>query len=339
MTSPTYIAAAIIFFTGLIIHVLPSWQRRGLFFGISVLQDVKATTGCEQLVRKFRTVNWIVAAVLFLIAATMFPENPNIIGLAALTQSLAAILTILWTRNQAKPWASDASNIHTTSLLAEHAKLPGRWISFVLPLLLFPAVAWYLNANWDDIPQRIPLHYNAVGEANRWGAKSAKSVFSVLFIGFSMQLLLLAVVMGMALGTRRALPNGARMLMIRASLRMMLSIQWITAIMTCAISLQPLHGNSVKPVIFICTALVVISTFGFVIRLGQLQATQSDETDNTPGECWHLAGQIYYNPGDPALMVEKRLGIGYTLNFGNKFAWGIIPLVLLVAFAPVVLFK
>lgn len=30
---------------------------------------------------------------------------------------------------------------------------------------------------------------------------------------------------------------------------------------------------------------------------------------------------IYYNPDDPAFLVEKRAGFGWTLNYGNKWAW------------------
>ena len=42
--------------------------------------------------------------------------------------------------------------------------------------------------------------------------------------------------------------------------------------------------------------------------------------DRTADEHWHW-GLFYFNPADPALMVEKRMGIGYTLNFGNPWAW------------------
>jgi uncharacterized membrane protein len=30
---------------------------------------------------------------------------------------------------------------------------------------------------------------------------------------------------------------------------------------------------------------------------------------------------FYLNPNDPALLVEKRFGVGYTLNFGHWAAW------------------
>jgi uncharacterized membrane protein len=31
---------------------------------------------------------------------------------------------------------------------------------------------------------------------------------------------------------------------------------------------------------------------------------------------------IYHNPNDPALLVEKRMGIGWTFNFANKWVVG-----------------
>ena len=59
--------------------------------------------------------------------------------------------------------------------------------------------------------------------------------------------------------------------------------------------------------------------------------------DRTPDAAWKL-GQFYYNPADPALIVEKRFGLGYTLNFGNRWSWVLtaalfVPLVLSIAFA------
>ena len=42
--------------------------------------------------------------------------------------------------------------------------------------------------------------------------------------------------------------------------------------------------------------------------------------DRTPDECWKW-GQIYYNADDAAIWVEKRTGVGYTLNFAQPLAW------------------
>ncbi|GHE14234.1 DUF5808 domain-containing protein [Streptomyces alanosinicus] len=32
---------------------------------------------------------------------------------------------------------------------------------------------------------------------------------------------------------------------------------------------------------------------------------------------WRLLGTVYVNRADPALLVQKRFGIGWTVNFGN----------------------
>ena len=42
------------------------------------------------------------------------------------------------------------------------------------------------------------------------------------------------------------------------------------------------------------------------------------------------AGFLYVNSSDPALFVEKRFGIGYTLNFGRPASWVLLAAVLLV---------
>lgn len=51
--------------------------------------------------------------------------------------------------------------------------------------------------------------------------------------------------------------------------------------------------------------------------------------NSTDGRFWK-AGLFYFNPGDSALMVPKRQGFGYTLNFGRPVCWVIFALILLL---------
>ena len=39
-------------------------------------------------------------------------------------------------------------------------------------------------------------------------------------------------------------------------------------------------------------------------------------TDRERDACWKW-GVFYFNPDDPSILVEKRSGLGYTLNFGT----------------------
>jgi Family of unknown function (DUF5808) len=54
-----------------------------------------------------------------------------------------------------------------------------------------------------------------------------------------------------------------------------------------------------------------------------------------PDAAWK--GSFYSNPSDPALLVPKRFGIGYTLNFGNPWSWTALAFVLLMVAVPFIL--
>jgi uncharacterized membrane protein len=50
-------------------------------------------------------------------------------------------------------------------------------------------------------------------------------------------------------------------------------------------------------------------------------ARQEVHGDATPDHAWKVGGLLYFNPHDPAMWVENRVGVGYTLNVGNWRAW------------------
>jgi uncharacterized membrane protein len=55
--------------------------------------------------------------------------------------------------------------------------------------------------------------------------------------------------------------------------------------------------------------------------------------DRTLDRYWK-AGMFYVNRDDPAWLVEKRFGVGYTLNFGNPRSWIAVGVLLLfIAFS------
>jgi Family of unknown function (DUF5808) len=56
--------------------------------------------------------------------------------------------------------------------------------------------------------------------------------------------------------------------------------------------------------------------------------------DRTPDRYWKL-GVFYFNPDDSAVLVEKRFGLGYNLNFARPTAWIILSLSLMAPLIPV----
>jgi uncharacterized membrane protein len=51
--------------------------------------------------------------------------------------------------------------------------------------------------------------------------------------------------------------------------------------------------------------------------------------DATPDAAWK-AGLLYFNPADPAVFVETRMGVGWSLNFANVWSWVFLAFALAV---------
>lgn len=57
-----------------------------------------------------------------------------------------------------------------------------------------------------------------------------------------------------------------------------------------------------------------------------------NEFDRQNNDLWKW-GIVYFNPNDPSVWVEKRFGIGWTLNFAHKESWFIIMIILAIPVA------
>jgi len=69
----------------------------------------------------------------------------------------------------------------------------------------------------------------------------------------------------------------------------------------------------------------MIFTPVLLINANKRRATEQKSTYVTKEDDdeWKL-GLFYFNPQNPAIMVQKRFGIGRTLNFGNPLSWVIL---------------
>ena len=62
----------------------------------------------------------------------------------------------------------------------------------------------------------------------------------------------------------------------------------------------------------------------------------SDEINKDNDNNWKL-GSLYYNKNDPAVFVEKRFGIGWTLNWARWQSWMFIVVILGIVVASLIL--
>ena len=66
--------------------------------------------------------------------------------------------------------------------------------------------------------------------------------------------------------------------------------------------------------------------------------TASSALDYDDDERWHL-GIFYVNREDPSVVVPRRFGIGWAMNWGNPKAWGLAALLIAAIAAFIVMIE
>lgn len=74
-------------------------------------------------------------------------------------------------------------------------------------------------------------------------------------------------------------------------------------------------------IVVILTAIMLIALMYYSIRAFKIRndyKTENDKVIQRDDDSKWKFGLIYYNKQDPSIFVEKRVGIGWTINAGNK---------------------
>ncbi|HYM05922.1 MAG TPA: DUF5808 domain-containing protein [Terriglobales bacterium] len=113
--------------------------------------------------------------------------------------------------------------------------------------------------------------------------------------------------------------------------------------MACAwLAADPVKGiGSLLPALQILIAAALVTLVAILFAARQSSSRLPSSRPGVPGplrrdldDCWRFR-VFYYNPDDPAILVEKRYGIGYTLNFAQPAAWVMLIVILVCILVPV----
>jgi uncharacterized membrane protein len=319
-------------FVGLLLPWL-AHSRRGILFGVTVPLDFTTSPEARSALRRYRLavtalvlVIAVVAAILWLTPAQSM-ANSIAATLAAPVELLGGIL--LW-RRQAQRIKTHAITIpleRNADLMASPS-IAGPILATVLSLLLPTVTALWLHLRWDRITPRWPQHWNASGQVNGWGSRTPGGVYGPLLAGA----LIVAILIAVSLFISRA--SGPQSMQRRLALIPMAALAWLAAGLCSFIGALPLlqlQPTRILITIAIYVAVVFAVAFWLIWRSGLApRSTSTEPYDSTPDACWH-AGLFYYNPADAAVLVPKRFGWGWTLNFARLTAWVYLAAVILFA--------
>lgn len=309
MNSAVVFSLLMLAFLGAIMLLLPHFSPRRFLFAITVPLGFRESGPGLAALRRYE---WEVAAAILVTAAAAMalaqwsPEVAFVV--AAMAPIAGGLAAFLRERSQVRRQAPRVADVREAELSAEGDHLP-RWFLLAIPAFAAPgAFALYLRAHWDEIPARIPMRYGFNGP-DRWADKSPQAVYAPLLFSTGLMLLLLLLMLAAFYGSRRTPQRGA-------ILKLVLGALYLFALPFGGAGFNPLF--QIPPVWHFIPPLVLVSAaIAWALRIA---SDPSNSGEATPDDCWYL-GAIYYNPHDPAVFVQKRMGFGFTVNFGNRWAW------------------
>ncbi|MGW2826241.1 DUF1648 domain-containing protein [Streptomyces sp. NPDC001443] len=221
-----------------------------------------------------------------------------------------------------------------TTLHTDPERFPWVWAVPALLICIGTAVLGVLR--YPSLPDRVPVHFAASGSADRFAARSIGTAFFPVFT----QAALTALILALAFFSFRARPDldparpadsarRHRRFTVRAAVSLLLLAAFIDLSLLAGAWPMWHADQQASPALILLPVLAGLAVvIGIAVRTGQggsrLPAQDGAVTEQGTGmvrrdddRYWRLLGSVYVNRADPAVLVQKRFGIGWTINLGN----------------------
>lgn len=333
----------VVVLSGLLLAVMPQLTRPDVFFAVTVQPALRRSEAGRRALRwyRFTSVGSTLAALAGIWLAGRHGAAVPFALLAVALQLFGAIGGFLLARRLVLPHAVAPSATREAVLVGRRTQLPGGWPVQVIPFALIAAAGFVVAARWSALPAEIPTHWGLSGEPDRWVPRSAATVFVPLATSAALCGVFLTLALSI-LRSRRVRATGAAASR-ENRFRNLGVLALFVGEMLIALSASRLAVLVLVPPEAAALTLATVITAGtaatilialFMLRLGQggslgetRGADEAPAGDRTPDSVWKW-GMFYVNRDDPALIVEKRFGIGYTFNFGHPMAWALLGVLL-----------
>jgi uncharacterized membrane protein len=315
----------------IVFHAMPRFSRPDILFAVTVPEAFAAGAG-RTLVARYRAIVWSGAAAALaigLLLPTLLPDSGRegwlVMGAVA-GNMIVALAAWLLAHRSARAHAVPSSDVRVASLVPRDTSLPGGTPLAVEPFAILLATALLVYTYRDDVPD------------------GPRTITSFLALGGVYVVMMLIMAVSMAKRSRQIAIDGPAAAAEQRFRRVnvLVLVAYAVAIQMSATTVEsiPAFGNTLSGWAWFMPLPLMLCNFGVAIwmfRVGQggqrtvaPAARREVHGDATPDDAWKVGGLFYFNPRDPALWVENRIGPGYGLNMGNPRAWLLIAGMMLV---------
>jgi uncharacterized membrane protein len=342
--------------------MLPALVPPTLPFGVRVPPERVDDPRIARLTRQYRIMIAVGIVVIGLgtIALTRLIDSP-LMQAAAWLLVVALMLAAYYRAHRAlaaikarEDWYAGYRQavVADTTLAPERLRPPVSWLGPALVVIVATVVIGV--ARYPALPSELAIHFDASGTPDRWVATTPFSAFSLVAMQIVLTVLMVGLVWFVSRGRQELNPSLPETSSEQSRLfvqRMGRGLYMLAAFTNLSMLFGSLQLWGLLPsnglTILLVTAPVMLGVLGLValsIRTGQGGSripTGRVETPtgfvNRDDDRFWRGGMVYYNPDDPALMVPKRFGVGWTINFARPAAWIFIAAIVALTALPALL--
>lgn len=349
-----YFVMLILFVSGLFMQNMSNINKKSIFYGVRIPIGYEKNEKLIKFHKKYQS-SLIISFTILLIILTVINLNvsdeiaisliaPNaFLSLAVIAINYLIIYSKIKQLKKIEGWSFDSKNVVVvdTSFRGKDEENKKIVISpwwFLVPVGIMIITVISILIKYQFILTKLPIQNNAVDQINQWGDNSLIAL-SITII----QVLINLIFFGSYKWTKKAKQslNGGKIDEIKArsrKIRYYLSVSYLLLasyinllIMVIGFSICGIIPTSlINSIGFtVYSILIPVIIMVIVILAAAKENNKSKHIHNEEAgqqlinrddDKYYKFGSIYYNKNDPALFVEKRMGIGMTLNFARPAA-------------------
>lgn len=345
-------------FTMLILYVcgffIQEMSGKGIFYGVRIPVGYEKNEKLKKLKREYRrNFNISFLAFIAVIAAAMafiYYEFYIFVIIVAALLSLVVINVNYYIIHKkvralkmAEGWKLESKNIVVVDTdfrkrdSANKRIVVSPWW-FIIPVAIIIIDVVLTLIKYPTLPDKIATHFNASGKADIWSDKSYFTAFLSIFFQVGLTALFYWAYKLME-KTKQAL-NGGRIHVIKSRSRRMryltsgflVALAAVVNIVLFLTDLQMMELVQLNGLTFNISIIAMIA-MPLILVIMQIMDSKKDDDSQLGGESgedgmvinrdddkYYILGSLYYNKKDPALFVEKRVGIGMDFNYAKPAA-------------------
>lgn len=345
----------------------PRVARKNILLGVKIPEEEIKSENVKRIIKGFIKENLIVGIPALIVISFLIYliENINVFIISVfLYMGILFLVYIRWNRKvkelkKEKGWdkLGDKVVVVDTKFSRDKEKVSSiskRWFLISLGIIIISAFLSFVR--YPHLPDMIPSHWDLKGNIDGYMQKSIFAALMMPLVQVGMQIIMyltyyFSIISKQQINPRDPETSLKKNIIFRkawsiffiVSLTLLQLLFTILNMMVLGIIKYSALINILLIIVVVITILgsaalsLVLGQGGDRLRLNEEGSTRGYGIDDD--DLWKFGNTIYYNKNDPAIIVEKRVGVGWTVNAGKPIGMVIMILPIIIVIVTMLLIR